>query len=133
MSVHIKNSLPLPPRVEFVDYRQTISGEANISFCPGKVHVSVSQQKKLVELFVNSLSKKPASPTLKADYQMSFSQALLKHHDFATKIDITPVKSEIDELPPNIDDAINLAANDPEIPPTVQEYLALRYGITNPP
>ena len=136
MSTHLKNSLSLPPRVEFLDYRQTISGEADNSFCPDKVHVSVSHQKKIVDFFVNTLSKKSstntATPTHTLDYQLTFSQALLKHHVFAKKIDIAPVKQEVDDLPPNIDDAISLATSD-SLTPTVNEYLTQRYGINNLP
>ena len=141
MSQHIKNSLDLPPRVEFVDYRHTIkAGDADKNLCPDKVHLSPSHQKKIVSFIVNSLSK-PVSPSPpKPHYTSTFSDALLKFHVFSKKVTTVTVKQEIlDDDPPTIDDAINLVC--PQAPPphgdqpvvTVQNYLSQRYGINNPP
>ena len=83
MSTHLKNSLTIPPRVEFIDYRQTISGEPDQTLCPDKVHISQVHQKKIVSFIVNSLSKPVAPPPVKHHYESTFSDALLKFHVFS--------------------------------------------------
>ena len=136
LTTHVKNSLQLPDRIEFVDYRQTISGTADNSLCTDKVHISHESQKKVVNFILNTLSKKIAPPSKKSHYALTFSEALLKYHVFSKKIEVDSVKEEIpdyDQMPP-IDDAISLAHPQNNTPaPSVQTYLAARYGINNPP
>ena len=142
MSQHLKNSLDIPNRVEFVDYRHTIkAGDCDKNMCPDRVHVSPNHQKKIVSFIVNSLAKPICPPPQKPHYTATFSDALMKFHVFSKKV-VTPttVKQELDEEAPlTIDDAINLACPPTPAPPsdqtvlTVQTYLSQRYGINSPP
>ena len=114
MSSHLKNSLDLPPRVEFVDYRQTIAGAPDVNLCPDKVHLSSVHQKKVVSFISNTLSKKPPPPSKKSFYEQTFSDALLRFHVFSKKVNIQ-VKQELadDDSYPTIDDAIKLVSPPP--------------------